>query len=217
MSVEDSGMRKKRKKNYLSDIRVIIAVIGAIGLVASAIAGGVFAYQTAKLNSNINSTAQAFDRMLTSQSSTQSALDPNATPSYSTGLRIIPTDGRYIVVKFDGNILDPKDIIGVNQTVTVAFRIINNGATPALIRSLVIGARGPGVGCGNSTDEKWSGRDNPFPVASNLVLQPGEEFEYLGGRAFYLPGKYFLEPNVQGPNGDWGGIEPFTCIDVEVK
>ena len=64
---------------------------------------------------------------------------------------------------------------------------------------------------------RWAAPDVPFPAVTDLTLQPGETDEYRSERAFYLPGAYFLEPVQQGMDGAWGGIPPFTCVDLTVS
>lgn len=158
----------------------------------------------------------AFAPALPNQVDTISAT--TATPANPpTDIRLIPIEGQNITVKLGAQSLSLGEVISLNAKVTVIFKILNNGSSPATIKSLVIGARGPGVGCKNKNVEKWSAPDNPFPASANITLEPGKEYEYQGIRAFYQPGKYFLEPIMQGPNGNWGGIQPFSCIDITVK
>jgi len=141
-----------------------------------------------------------------------------ATPSYSSNsIRLIPIEDQNIVVKIGSQSLTPGDVIPLNETITVIFKILNNGTSPVTIKGLVIGSRGPGVSCENTNVEKWSAPDNPFPTPTNITIQPGQEYEYHGSRAFYLPGKYFLEPIIQGPSGEWGGIQPFSCLSITVE
>jgi hypothetical protein len=71
-------------------------------------------------------------------------------------------------------------------------------------------------GCKDPSAKKWSAPDNPFPPMQNITLQSGKIFEYRGSRSFYLPGTYFLEPIFQDETGQWNGIEPFTCVDIQV-
>ena len=143
---------------------------------------------------------------------------PIATLSYSSNsFRLIPIGDQNIVVKLGDQSLSPGDVIPLNETITVIFKILNNGTSPVTINALVIGSRGPGVNCENKNVEKWSAPDNPFPTPRNITIQPGEEYEYQGSRAFYVPGKYFLEPIIQGPSGSWGGIQPFSCISIIVE
>ncbi len=141
------------------------------------------------------------------------------TPAYSSNdLRLVPTDGQNIVVKRGSRILSLNGVIPLNETVTVHFTILNNGPSLVTIKGLVIGARGPGVTCENKNVEKWSAPDNPFPTDVNIAIQPGKSHEYqrnLG--VFYVPGRYFFEPIIQGPGGAWGGIQPFSCIDITVR
>jgi hypothetical protein len=140
-----------------------------------------------------------------------------ATPSYPSEIRLVPSGDQNIVVKLGDKSISSGDVIPLNETITVIFKILNNGSSPTMIKTLVIGARGPGAKCENTNAEKWTAPDNPFPAPANITIQPGEEYEYQGSRAFYQPGEYFLEPNVQGSNGTWGGIQPFSCIDITVK
>ncbi len=80
----------------------------------------------------------------------------------------------------------------------------------------MIAVKGPGVSCSDSTKTRWAGPNAEFPVATAVKLGPGQEYQYLESRAFYLPGKYFLEHLLKAPNGSWNGISPFTCIDLTV-
>ena len=64
---------------------------------------------------------------------------------------------------------------------------------------------------------RWAAPDVPFPAVTDLTLQPGETYEYRGTRAIYLPGAYFLEPVQQSTDGKWGGVPPFTCVDLTVS
>ena len=130
-----------------------------------------------------------------------------ATPSYdSNSIRLIPIGNQNIVVKLGSQSLSPSKVIPLNETITVLFKILNNGTAPVTIKALVIGSRGPGVNCENKNIDKWSAPDDPFPTPANITIQPGQGYEYQGSRAFYLPGMYFLEPIIQGSSGAWGGI-----------
>lgn len=141
-----------------------------------------------------------------------------ATPTNpSASIRLVPIEGQNIVVELVNYPLSQNEVIPPNETIIVTFKILNNGISPTTIKSLVIGARGPGVSCENKNAEKWSAPDVPFTASENIIIQPGEEYEYRSSRAFYLPGKYFLEPIMQGPNGNWGGIQPFSCVDITVE
>jgi len=133
-----------------------------------------------------------------------------------TSLRLVPIEGKNLVVEVGNRVLTQSETIPPNETITVTYKILNNGAAPASIKSLTIGSRGPGVGCDNKNAEKWSAPDNPFATIENITLMPGEEYEYQASRSFYLDGEYFLEPILQGPNGDWGGIQPFSCVTFSV-
>ncbi len=146
------------------------------------------------------------------------SLSVTSTPSYSSDdIRLVPTGDQIIVAKLGSQPILSGDVIPLNRTVTVIFNLLNNGTSPITIKAVVIGSRGPGVNCDNKNVDKWSAPDNPFPTATNIAIQPGKQYEYQGTRAYYLPGKYFLEPIIQGPNGDWGGIQPFSCISINVK
>jgi len=152
-------------------------------------------------------------RKATLQTSHNNPATPTNPP---TSIRLVPIEGRNMVVGSGNRILNQNETISPNDTVTVTYKILNNGDSPALIKSLTIGSRGPGVGCENKNAEKWSAPDNPFPTVENITLMPGEEYEYNASRGFYLDGEYFLEPILQGPNGDWGGIQPFSCVTFRV-
>lgn len=145
------------------------------------------------------------------------ALQKLAKPSYPSGvIELVDTNNRRILVETNDRTIVSGDSIQTYETITVTFKILNNGSYPATIRSLVTGARGPGVSCSDKNAIKWSAWDNPFPPIVNITLQPGQEYEYRGSRAFYKPGNYFLEPVYKGSNGHWNGIPPFTCMDIAV-
>jgi hypothetical protein len=173
--------------------------------------------------SGLNDTFSLWDRFFSGQTPipTPNKIDSASisTPAYSSdSIRLIPIGDENILVKLGSDSLAAGDVIPLNETITVIFKILNNGTSPITIKALVIGSRGPGVNCGNPNVEKWSAPDVPFPTPTptNITIQPGEEYEYTGSRAFYLPGKYFLEPIVQGSNGNWGGIQPFSCLSITI-
>jgi hypothetical protein len=139
-----------------------------------------------------------------------------APPYSANNIRLVPIGDQYIIVKLGNQSLSADDVIPLNEQVTVMFKILNNGISPVTIRGLVIGSRGPGVNCENPNVEKWSAPVISFPTPRDITIQPGEEYIYEGSRAFYLPGEYFLEPIIQGPSGNWGGIQPFSCISITV-
>ena len=138
-------------------------------------------------------------------------------PLYSANnIRLVPIGDQNIIAKLGNQSISADDVIPLNEQVTVMFKILNNGISPVTIMGLVIGSRGPGVNCDNPNVEKWSAPVISFPTPKDITIQPGEEYVYEGSRAFYLPGKYFLEPIIQGPSGNWGGIQPFSCISITV-
>lgn len=141
-----------------------------------------------------------------------------ATPSsFEVGqIQLVEMGGARLEVRADGRVLLAGESVRVNTPVTVTFRVMNNSVGPVTVRSLGIGARGPGVTCSSEQETRWNALDVPFPPARDLVLQPGEEYTYQATRAFYRPGVYFLEPAEQDVNGYWGGIPMFTCFDLVV-
>ena len=132
-------------------------------------------------------------------------------------IELVPTNGQRILVEAKDQIVFPGNVVKTGISVTVSFTIINNGANVAYIRSIVIGARGPGISCEDKNSQKWAAPQMSFASPANIILQPGQEYIYKESRAFYIPGNYFFEPVVQGPNGDWGGIVPFSCVDITVQ
>ena len=134
-----------------------------------------------------------------------------------TDVELVTTNGQRIYVEAGNQVVPPGGTINIGESLTADFTIINNGTNVAIIKSLVIGARGPGVSCEDKNSQKWTAPEMPFPSPTNIVLQPRQQYRYEGSRAFYIPGNYFLEPVLEGPNGDWGGIVPFSCIDIIVQ
>jgi hypothetical protein len=137
-------------------------------------------------------------------------------PSGSIGL-VTTNDQRIFVTTADNHPISSGDTIKTQDVITATFKIMNTGIYPVTIRSLVLGARGPGVSCENKNEQKWAAPDNSFPPTTNLRLEPGQEYEYVGSRSFYKPGTYFLEPVFQDAKGKWGGIHPFSCINIVVE
>ncbi len=134
-----------------------------------------------------------------------------------TDIELVTTNDQRILMEADKQVITPGGAIKLGASLTVTFTIINNGANLATIKSLVIGARGPGVSCQDKNDKRLAAPNMPFPSPANIVLQPGQEYKYEGSRAFYIAGNYTFEPVMQGPNGDWGGIAPFACVDLNVQ
>lgn len=132
------------------------------------------------------------------------------------GVSLVTGRGGSVRVASAQGRLTSGSIIKVGTAVTVTFKVVNNGIDAVTLPRLMIAAKGPGVSCGDSTKTRWAGPNAEFPVATAVKLAPGQEYQYLESRAFYLPGKYFLEPLLKAPNGSWNGISPFTCIDLTV-
>lgn len=131
-------------------------------------------------------------------------------------VQMVGDESRRIRVEANGRVLSAAEIVPTYTPVRVAFQVLNNGAGPITLRALTIGVRGPGVTCRDKNTVRWSAPDVPFPAVTNLTLQPGEKYEYRGIRAIYLPGTYFFEPVMQNTAGDWGGIPPFSCVELTV-
>jgi hypothetical protein len=131
-------------------------------------------------------------------------------------LQLVQASAARIQVESAGRSLVSGDSVPVHTPITVTFQVMNNGVDPIRLRALTIGVRGPGVTCRDSNAQRWSALDAPFPAITGLILSPGQMYEYQGSRALYLPGAYFLEPVEQDASGHWGGIPPFTCVDLTV-
>jgi hypothetical protein len=182
------------------------SAIGAIvGLVADVL--GIFGFLS---GASLPSIHREFLSKLLLPLPPMTAFGPQAS------VELIAVNGSRITVTTDDRVLSSGDTIRTQQSVTVTFRILNNGPHPATIRSILIGARGPGVSCKSRNREKWAALNSDFPSAVAIRLDPGQEYEYRGSRAFYKPGVYFLEPVFQDSRGVWGGIPPFSCIDIYV-
>ncbi len=131
-------------------------------------------------------------------------------------LQLVTAGEQRIRVESEGRSLLSGGVAPIHTAITVTFRVLNNGVDPLSLRSLTIGVRGPGATCHDNNAQRWSALDVPFPAITDLTLQPGQVYEYRGSRALYLPGAYFLEPVEQDTSGHWGGIPPFTCVDLMV-
>lgn len=84
----------------------------------------------------------------------------------------------------------------INQGVSATFKVRNVGGQPMTLQTLTAGAR-------RGTD--WNGVNVDFPAATNIILQPGQEYIFQQSRSFDTAGAYFAEPVVQ-IDGQWGGI-----------
>jgi hypothetical protein len=126
------------------------------------------------------------------------------------------TSSKKVQASGNGRVLSAAETVTAYTPIRVAFQVLNNGTGPLTLRGLTIGVRGPGVTCRDKNTVRWSAPDVPFPAATNLTLQPGEKYEYRGSRAIYLPGTYFFEPVMQNTAGNWGGIPPFSCVELMV-
>lgn len=116
-----------------------------------------------------------------------------------------------VIVETTRGEIYPHGFVYVGEVLTVRFTIRNSDVHNVRIQELVIGARGPG-----GHTEGWDAPNIPFPPVRNLVLQPGETYEYKQSRAFYEPGDYFVEPVFQDSLDTWHGIQPFTRISFFV-
>jgi len=131
-------------------------------------------------------------------------------------IQMVGDAGRRIHVEANGRVLSSAETVPAYTPIRVTFQVLNNGTASFTLRALTIGVRGPGVTCRDKNTVRWSAPDVPFPAVANLTLQPGEQYEYRGIRAIYLPGTYFFEPVMQNTAGDWGGIPPFSCVELTV-
>ncbi len=131
-------------------------------------------------------------------------------------IQMVGDAGRRIRLEASGRVLLAEETVPAYTPIRVTFQVLNNGTAPLTLRALTIGVRGPGVTCRDKNTVRWSAPDIPFPAVTNLTLQPGEKYEYRGIRAIYLPGTYFFEPVMQNTAGDWGGIPPFSCVELTV-
>lgn len=102
--------------------------------------------------------------------------------------------------------------IAIGETVTDMFKIQNTYTHPVRIETFSGGAQRP-----SRNEADWSSPQSPLPPVTNILLQPGETYEYSQSRAFFVPGHYFVEPTVEDAFGNWGGIQPFTRIHFMVK
>lgn len=91
-------------------------------------------------------------------------------------IQLAPMDESPVTITTEGRVLRSGDRLPVNTPITVTFRVMNNGVGPVTLRSLVIGARGPGVTCSSGQETRWNALDVPFPPARDLLLQSGEEY-----------------------------------------
>jgi DNA-binding CsgD family transcriptional regulator len=143
-------------------------------------------------------------------------LPARSQPNGRGEVQMVGETGHRIRVEANGQILSTGETLPTYTPTQITFRVLNNGTAAMVLRSLTIGVRGPGVTCHDKNTIRWSAPDVPFPAVTDLTLQPGETHEYRGMRALYQPGTYFLEPVWQDTNGNWGGIPPFTCVEVMV-
>jgi hypothetical protein len=105
--------------------------------------------------------------------------------------------------------------------VTASFTILNHSSHIIVIRTLVLGTNGPGVSCTDSMEKRWNNQGRySFRPEFFIVLLPEQEHKYKVSRTFTEEGAYFAEPVIQSfiktNNNDWGGIQPFSCVDFTV-
>ncbi len=117
-----------------------------------------------------------------------------------------------IQVLANGRPIANGDTIPRYARVSVTFAVQNLGDQAIRVATLEAGARGP---C--AAQCTWASQGQPFSRARNLVLGPGEIFEYESSRVLVQPGNYFIEPVVQDIKGKYGGIQPFTRIEFTVS
>ncbi|MBU4352978.1 MAG: hypothetical protein KJ939_07925 [Nanoarchaeota archaeon] len=101
-------------------------------------------------------------------------------------------------------------LLRVNDNVTALFQIRNDGGQTTTIAQLTAGARGPGA-----NNKGWNAPVVDFPIIKNIVLQPGQSYDYSQTRSFSMAGDYFAEP-VKDQNG-WGGIYPWPRVYFSVR
>lgn len=116
-----------------------------------------------------------------------------------------------VQVLVDGRAIANGDTIPRYARVVVKFAVENLGAQTVRLATLEAGARGP---CTEKCT--WASQGQTFNRVRNLALQPGEIFEYEANRVFTEPGNYFIEPVRQDTNGKYGGINPFSRVELRV-
>jgi hypothetical protein len=79
------------------------------------------------------------------------------------------------------------------QPVVATARVKNVGDGPLTMRYLTAAGRGPGIADWDCLDVPWEECIADFLPAEDLVLQPGEEYGYVGLTAGRRRGAYFAE------------------------
>jgi hypothetical protein len=92
------------------------------------------------------------------------------------------------------------------ESVTASFTVKNVGGSVLHLEGLAAAAR---------RGRDWNGAQADFPHASNITLQPNEEYVYNQSHSFAIYGKYFAEP-VMKINGKWVGIANANRINFTV-
>src|SRR5690348_895097 len=87
------------------------------------------------------------------------------------------------------------------ERITAALSIENTSSQPITVARLLVAARGPGA-----VQTEWSAPAVDFPAVANLVLKPGQRYDYQQSRTFATAGDYFAEPVYQDAQGRWLGF-----------
>jgi hypothetical protein len=127
-----------------------------------------------------------------------------------------PVDGQLHLEVAGSGIITGGASVRVGEVVTVSFVIRNEFAYPVEVKRLRAGGR-LDHSCTEENAKKWSGLPAEFPAVANLLLQPGEEYQYRTSRQYFRPGTYFIEPVRQDDRGSWGGFSPSACLDLLVS
>lgn len=145
-----------------------------------------------------------------------------ATPTMNMGRRFfilvdpVPGPGAQLILRTgNGQIIDSDDPLRIDEMVTVSFKVRNDSDRPVKLRQLQAGAR-VHSDCAKEREAKWSGQSLDFPAVTDLVLQPGQEYEYQQSQTFSESGSYFVEPVFLDEYGRWGGFWPAVCTNFVV-
>ena len=140
----------------------------------------------------------------------------------SSGLHVVQEPGGFILTAgADGrpSWCDAQwrsDPPRTGERITAALSIENTSSQPITVARLLVAARGPGA-----VQSEWSAPGVDFPAVSNLVLQPGQRYDYKQSRTFTAAGDYFAEPVYQDAQGRWLGFGgdyhfPFDVVSAAV-
>ena len=130
--------------------------------------------------------------------------------------RLVGEEGQRISIATNRGGWQPGEPIRVGEMVTVSFTVENIDDHPITFQRLGMGGRGPEATCKQPKEQKWSWQNTPFSEAENLIVQPGERYTYIASRVYSKPGSYFVEPILQDVFDRWGGVPPFSCVDLMV-